>query len=149
MTGVARMLPELRGAGLDGGGHTILSQEEAWQVMTVTGPRLADAGFDVRVPELSTRKATPMLRVFAESKETAVGANQLADVRWSAVFDDVELTAAEVSQLAKQSRQLVPPGGKWVASDKAALRAAADALAAKADTTQLTGPDMLRLALGL
>jgi len=63
--------------------------------MTVTGPRLADAGFDVRVPELSTRKATPMLRVFAESKETAVGANQLADVRWSAVFDDVELSAAE------------------------------------------------------
>src|SRR5262245_61125532 len=143
------MLPELLRAGTDRRGHAILSQEEAWQLMTVTGPRLADAGFDVRVPELSTRKATPMLRVFAESKETAVGANQLADVRWSAVFDDVELTAAEIRELAKESRPLVRSGGKWVAIDKADLRAAADALAAKADTTQLTGADMLRLALGL
>ncbi len=144
-----RMLPQLLRAGTDRRGHTILSQEEAWELMTVTGPRLADAGFDVRVPELSTRKATPMLRVFAESKETAVGANQLADVRWSAVFDDVELTAAEIRALAKEARPLIRSGGRWVALDKADLRAAADALAAKADTTQLTGADMLRLALGL
>jgi superfamily II DNA or RNA helicase len=144
-----RMLPALLRAGTDRRGHTILSQEEAWELMTDTGPRLADAGFDVRVPELSTRKATPMLRVFAESKETAVGANQLADVRWSAVFDDVELTAAEIRELAKEARPLIRSGGKWVALDKADLRAAADALAARADTTQLTGADMLRLALGL
>jgi hypothetical protein len=149
MSRLERMLPELLRAGTDRRGHTILSQEEAWQLMTVTGPRLADAGFDVRVPELSTRKATPMLRVFAESKETAVGANQLADVRWSAVFDDVELTAAEIRELAKEARPLIRSGGKWVALDRADLRAAADALAAKADTTQLTGADMLRLALGL
>lgn len=149
VTRLERMLPALLRAGTDRRGHAILSQEEAWELMTVTGPRLADAGFDVRVPELSTRKATPMLRVFAESKETAVGANQLADVRWSAVFDDVELTAAEIRELAKESRPLVRSGGKWVAIDKADLRAAADALAAKADTTQLTGADMLRLALGL
>jgi superfamily II DNA or RNA helicase len=144
-----RMLPALLRAGTDRRGHAILSQDEAWEMMTVTGPRLADAGFDVRVPELSTRKATPMLRLFAESKETAVGANQLADVRWSAVFDDVELTAAEIRELAKEARPLIRSGGKWVALDKADLRAAADALAARADTTQLTGADMLRLALGL
>jgi hypothetical protein len=144
-----RMLPALLRAGTDRRGHTILSQEEAWELMTVTGPRLADAGFDVRVPELSTRKATPMLRVFAESKETAVGANQLADVRWSAVFDDVELTAAEIRELAKQARPLVRSGGRWVALDKADLHAAASALAERANTTQLTGADMLRLALGL
>jgi hypothetical protein len=149
MTRLERMLPELLRAGTDRRGHTILSQEEAWQLMTVTGPRLADAGFDVRVPELSTRTATPMLRVFAETKETAVGANQLADVRWSAVFDDVELTAAEIRELAKEARPLIRSGGKWVALDKADLRAAAEALAAKADATQLTGADMLRLALGL
>jgi hypothetical protein len=149
MTRLERMLPELLRAGTDRRGHTILSQDEAWKMMTETGPRLADAGFDVRVPELSTRKATPSLRLFAESKETAVGANQLADVRWSAVFDDVELTAAEIRELAKEARPLIRSGGKWVALDKADLRAAAEALAAKADTTQLTGADMLRLALGL
>ncbi|HEY3670887.1 MAG TPA: SNF2-related protein, partial [Acidimicrobiia bacterium] len=149
VTRLERMLPALLRAGTDRRGHTILSQEEAWELMTVTGPRLADAGFDVRVPELSTRKATPSLRLFTESKETAVGANQLANVSWSAVFDDVELTAAQIRELAKEARPLIRSGGKWVALDKADLRAAADALAAKADTTQLTGADMLRLALGL
>ena len=39
-----------------------LSQDEAWELMTVTGPRLAAAGFDVRVPALSRRKPTPSLR---------------------------------------------------------------------------------------
>ncbi len=144
-----RMLPALLRAGTDRRGHTILSQDEAWELMVTTGPRLADAGFDVRVPELSTRKATPSLRLFAESKETAVGANQLADVRWSAVFDDVELTAAEIRELAKEARPLIRSGGKWVALDKADLQAAASALAERANTTQLTGADMLRLALGL
>ena len=143
------MLPALLRAGTDRRGHTILSQDEAWELMVTTGPRLADAGFDVRVPELSTRKATPSLRLFAESKETAVGANQLADVRWSAVFDDVELTAAEIRELAKEARPLIRSGGKWVALDKADLQAAASALAERATTTQLTGADMLRLALGL
>ena len=127
-----RLLPELMRAGSDRRGHTILSQDEAWQLMTNTGPRLADAGYDVRVPELSTRKATPMLRVFSETKESAVGANQLADVRWSAVFDDVELTAAEIRALAKEARPLIRSGGKWVALDKADLQAAASALAERA-----------------
>ena len=121
-----RLLPELMRAGSDRRGHTILSQDEAWQLMTNTGPRLADAGYDVRVPELSTRKATPMLRVFSETKESAVGANQLADVRWSAVFDDVELTAAEIRALAKEARPLIRSGGKWVALDQADLQAAAE-----------------------
>jgi superfamily II DNA or RNA helicase len=144
-----RMLPALLRAGGDRRGHSILSQDEAWELMTETGPRLADAGYDVRVPELSTRRATPMLRVFAETSETAVGASQLADVRWSAVFDDVELSAAEIARLAKEARPLIRSGGKWVALDKADLHAAAAALAERSATTQLSGADMLRLALGL
>ena len=103
----------------------------------------------MRVPELSTRRATPMLRVFAEASETVVGASQLADVRWSAVFDDVELTAADIARLAKEARPLIRSGGKWVALDKADLHAAAAALAERSTTTQLSGADMLRLALGL
>ena len=128
-----RLLPELMRAGSDRRGHTVLSQDEAWQLMTHTGPRLADAGYDVRVPELSTRKATPMLRVFSETKESSVGANQLADVRWSAVFDDVELSAAEIRALAKEARPLIRSGGKWVALDKADLHAAASALAERGE----------------
>src|SRR5205085_4992457 len=39
--------------------------------------------------------------------------------------------------------------GRWVAIDKADLKAAAEALAERASTTQLSGAEMLRLALGL
>ena len=128
----------------------VLSQDEAWELMTTTGPRLASAGFDVRVPELSQHRPTPTLRVFAEASSTsAVGASQLADVRWSALFDDVELTAADIARLAKEARPLIRSGGRWVAIDRADLDAAAAALAERAATTQLSGADMLRLALGL
>jgi len=76
--------------------------------MVSTGPRLVAAGFDVRVPDMSTRRPKPSLRVFADtSSSTAVGASQLADVRWSAVFDDVELTAADIARLAREARPLI------------------------------------------
>ena len=144
-----RMLPALHRPGGKRRGQVVLSQDEAWELMTEGGPRLASAGFDVRVPELSLRRATPTLRVFADASSTsAVGASQLADVRWSAVFDDVELTAADIAQLAKEARPLIRSGGRWVAIDRADLDAAAAALAERATTTQLSGADMLRLALG-
>src|SRR6185437_15249677 len=105
-----------------------------WELMTVTGAQLLAAGFDVRVPALSRRKPTPSLRVFAESASTAVGANQLADVRWSAVFDDVELTAADIARLAKEARPLIRSGGRWVAIERADLQEAAEALAEREAT---------------
>jgi hypothetical protein len=130
-------------------GHTVIGQDEAWELMIDIGPRLVAAGFDVRVPALSTHRPTPSLRVYAEARGTAVGASQLADVRWSAVFDDVELTAADIARLARQARPLIHSRGRWVAIDHADLEAAAAALAERASTTQLSGADMLRLALGL
>jgi SNF2 family DNA or RNA helicase len=83
------------------------------------------------------------------SSESVVGANQLANVRWSAVFDDVELTASDIARLAREARPLIRTGGRWVALDRADLQAAAEALAERADTTQLSGAETLRLALGL
>jgi hypothetical protein len=145
-----RLLPVLRRPGGTRRGQVVLSQDEAWELMTTTGPRLAAAGFEVHVPQLSRRRPTATLRVFAEeSAESVVGASQLADVRWSALFDDVELTAADIAQLAREARPLIRSGGTWVAIDRADLDAAAAALAERATTTQLTGADMLRLALGL
>src|SRR5213075_529781 len=81
--------------------------------------------------------------------KSTVGANQLADVRWSAVFDDVELTAADIARLAKEARPLIRSGGRWVAIDRADLSEAAAALAERSKKTQLSGGEMLRLALGL
>jgi hypothetical protein len=132
-------------------GQVILSQDEAWELMTHTGAVLVAAGFEVRVPPLSKQKATPSLRVTSvgSADETAVGAQQLTAVRWSAVFDDVELTAEDIQRLAGESRPLVRSHGRWVEVDHADLEAAAAALAERADRTRLTGADMLRYALGL
>ena len=69
--------------------------------------------------------------------------------RWSALFDDVELTAADIARLAKEARPLIRSGGRWVAVDRADLNEAAAALAERSKKTQLSGGEMLRLALGL
>jgi superfamily II DNA or RNA helicase len=131
-------------------GQVYLSQDEAWELMTVTGPALESAGFEVRVPALSRRKPTPALRLFVEpTGETVVGANQLSDVRWSAVFDDVELTAADVARLAAEARPLVRSHGKWVELDRVDLKEAAAALAERSGTDKMTGAEILRQVVGL
>ncbi len=145
-----RIFPELLRPGARRRGEVILSQDEAWDLMTVKGEALAASGFDVRVPSLSRRKPTPELRLTSEdTTESVVGAQQLANVRWSAVFDDIELTADDVQRLAREAKPLVRSRGHWVELDHADLAEAAAALAERADTTQLTGADMLRHALGL
>ncbi|MDQ1534191.1 MAG: hypothetical protein QOF28_1952, partial [Actinomycetota bacterium] len=150
MARLERLLPALMRPGGTRRGQVVLSQDEAWELMTVTGGQLLAAGFDVRVPALSRRKPMASLRVFAETASpSAVGANQLADVRWSALFDDVELTAADIARLAKEARPLIRSGGRWVAVDRADLDEAAAALAERSKQSQLSGGEMLRLALGL
>ena len=117
--------------------------------MTTSGDTLRACGFEVRVPALKRQKAVASLRLTSEADESVVGAQQLADVRWSAVFDDIELTSAEIAQLAREARPLVKSRGQWVELDKVDLAEAAAALAERADTTKLSGADMLRHALGL
>src|SRR4029079_11329459 len=96
-----RMLPVLHRPGAMRRGPVVLSQDEAWELMTVTGAELEAAGFDVRVPPLSRRRPSPMLRLFAEpAGESHVGAHQLSNVRWSVVFADLELTAAALPSMA-------------------------------------------------
>jgi hypothetical protein len=130
-------------------GEVILSQDEAWDLMTSTGRVLMAAGFDVRVPPLSRRKASPSLRLTAMGAQGVVGSQQLTTVQWSAVFDDVELTAEDIKRLAAESRPLVKSHGRWVEVDHADLEAAAAALAERENRTRLTGADMLRYAMGL
>ncbi|HET9600501.1 MAG TPA: DEAD/DEAH box helicase, partial [Acidimicrobiales bacterium] len=128
----------------------VLGQDEAWELMTVNGAELEAAGFDVRVPALSRRKPAPMLRLFAEpAGESHVGAHQLSNVRWSVVFDNVELTAAEITRLATEARPLVQARGRWVELDRVDLKEAAAALAERSRKTMLTGAEILRLGLGL
>jgi hypothetical protein len=144
-----RLLPALQRPGGLRRGQVYLSQDEAWELMTVTGEVLVNAGFEVRVPALSRRKPTPALRLTTEGDQTVVGAHQLAAVRWSAVFDDVELTAAEIAALAAEARPLVKSRGRWVELDKADLAEAAAALAEHAARTHMTGAEVLRFGVGL
>ncbi len=147
---LGRLFPALDRAGARRRGSVALSQDEAWAFMTVDGPTLATVGFDVRVPALSRRKARPALRLFAEATTgTVVGANQLSNVAWSVLFDDVELTAAEVARLAREARPLVLSRGRWVEVDRVDLEQAAAALAERASITQLTGAEILRQTIGL
>ena len=144
------LYPPLKRPGSLRRGEVVLSQQEAWELMSDIGMTLADAGFEMRVPQLSRKKPKPSLRLFAESSgETTVGAHQLANVSWTALFDDIELTAADIARLAKEARPLVRSGGRWIALDHADLAAAAEALAERAKKPQMTGAEMLRQALGL
>jgi hypothetical protein len=145
-----RLFPPLLRPGAQRRGQVYLSQAEAWELMTEWGKGLEAAGFEVRVPALSRRKPSPGLRLFTEpTGDSVVGANQLSNVRWSAVFDDVELTAAEIARLAAEARPLVRSRGQWVELDHADLKEAAAALLERASTTKLTGAEILRHAVGL
>ncbi|MGH8972397.1 MAG: DEAD/DEAH box helicase, partial [Acidimicrobiia bacterium] len=132
-------------------GRVVLDGGEAWELMTTMGPVLDAAGFRVRVPALSRRRATPRLQLHAEalSGPSVVGAQQLSQVRWSVLVDDVELDAGAIAKLAAQARPLVKVKGGWVELDKADLDAAAAALADRAGTTELSGAAILRHAVGL
>ena len=144
-----RLFPELLRPGGRRRGEVLLSQSEAWDLMNDIGDNLLAAGFDVRVPPMSKRKTSPILRITAESQETMVSAQQLADIRWSAVFDDVELSAEEIERLASEARPLVESKGQWIELDKVDLTDAAAALAEYSKKKKMSGAEMLRHALGL
>ncbi len=144
------LYPSLRRGRSKRRGEVVLSSDEAWELMSSTGPVLMTAGFEVRVPPLSRTRPSPVLRLTAtDAQPSVVGAQQLTTVRWSAMFDDLELGADDIARLAAQARPLVKTHGRWVELDHADLEAAAAALAERADRTRLTGADMLRHALGL
>ena len=147
---LGRLFPALDRAGIRRRGQVALSQDEAWDFMTTLGPTLSAAGFDVRVPAMSRKKAKPSLRLFADTPAgSVVGAHQLANVAWTVLFDDLELSMAEVKHLARQARPLVQSNGKWVEVDRADLEKAAAALEERAGVTTMTGAEILRASIGL
>ena len=107
-----RMLPVAAAARAPcAGARSYLSQDEAWELMTVTGAELEAAGFDVRVPALSRRKADAHRSGCSPSppaSRTSVRTSS-ATCAGRCVFDDVELTAAEIARLAAEARPLVRP----------------------------------------
>ena len=150
MRRLERLLPVLRRPSTRRG-QVILDMDEATELMFSTGPVLAAAGFEVFLPRVSRRRPSPQLRLFAEALggTSQVGIQQLANVRWSVFFDDLELDAAAISRLAAEAKPLVQVRGRWVHIDRADLAAAAAALAERSAITQLSGAALLRHAVGL
>ncbi len=147
---LGRVFPALARGAIQRRGQVALSQDEAWVFMTEVGPTLSVIGFEVRAPLLSRRKARPSLRLFAESTGSSkVGAHQLSNVAWSVLFDDVELTAAEVANLARQARPMLQSRGRWIELDRVDLEQAAAVLAERESTKQLTGAEIFRHSIGL
>src|SRR5690606_12002122 len=110
------------------------------------GPALDSAGFDVQIPRVG-RAPKPSLRLTTVDDRPHTSAADLASVRWSVLFDDVELSASEILALAKQAAPLVQSHGRWVRLSDADVAAAAEALRERPDT--MTGGEMLRWAVGL
>ena len=82
------------------------------------------------MPVAVAPQAAPGLRLFVDPiGDSQVGARQLSDVRWSAVFDDVELTAADVPAWPPRLARSCDAHGKWVELDRVDLKEAAAALA--------------------
>ncbi|MHB8466384.1 MAG: DEAD/DEAH box helicase [Acidimicrobiales bacterium] len=137
--------------GRTSGAEALLSNEDAWTLMTETAPLLEGAGFAVHVPSIATSRPSARLRLDASptGAPSVVGTAQLASVRWSAVVGDVELSAADVRRLAAQARPLIESKGHWVALDHTTLRELASALADRGRQDQMTQADILRQALGL
>jgi len=150
MRRVERLLPALRRPSTRRG-QVVLDADEATELMFNTGASLVAAGFEVYLPKVSRRRPRPQLRLFAEASGSApqVGINQLADVRWSVLFDDLELDAAGIAALAADAKPLVQVRGRWVHIERADLVAAAEALAERAAITQMSGAALLRHAVGL
>jgi SNF2-related domain/SNF2 Helicase protein/Helicase conserved C-terminal domain len=144
-----RLLPVLRRPSTRRG-QVVLDGDEAAELMFKTGPGLVAAGFGAMLPVVSKRRPRPQLRLFTEAVgPSQVGVQQLASVKWSVFFDDLELDAAGIAALAKEAKPLVQVRGRWVHIDRADLTAAASALAERADITQLTGAAVIRHAVGL
>lgn len=145
-----RLLPVLRRPSTRRG-QVVLDADEAADLMFNAGPGIVAAGFDVLLPLVSRRRPTPQLRMFAEALggQSQVGVAQLSNVRWSVLFDDLELGAADIARLAAEARPLIQVKGRWVHVDRADLAAAAAALAERSSITQLSGAALIRHAVGL
>ncbi|MEZ5239330.1 MAG: SNF2-related protein [Microthrixaceae bacterium] len=141
-----RLVPELKRAGAQQRGEAVLSEAEAWEVMSTTSGVLIDAGFELEVPRAG-RAPRPSLQLTALDGDKALSATELAHVRWSVLFGDVELSAAQIHELAQQAAPLVESNGSWVRIDEEDLAAASEALAGRSE--QMTGGEMLRWAVGL
>ena len=132
-------------------GQVYLSQDEAWELMTVTGPALEAAGFEVRVPALSRRKPTPALRLFVEPEGRHGRGRQPAQRR--ALVGGVRRRGAHRRRRRPPGRR-GPPAGEartasgWSSTASTSRRRPPPSPSAPT-AERMTGAEILRHVVGL
>lgn len=128
---LGRAVPALDGQDL------LLPTELVVQLVDEGVEALRGRGVEVLLPRAWTRVRTAVRVTVAEPGTENVdsgrrlGLDQLADVNWEMVVDDVPLDATEVRMLLDAASDLVKLRGQWVRADPGALRRAARFLAAR------------------
>ncbi|WP_255583928.1 DEAD/DEAH box helicase [Dietzia sp. ANT_WB102] len=98
---------------------------------------LRGRGIEVLLPRAWTRVRTAVRLAVREpgteniDSGRRLGLDQLADVDWEMVVDDIPIDAAEAQMLLDAASDLVKLRGQWVRADPGALRRAARFLAAR------------------
>lgn len=106
-----------------------LTEAEAWQFLTDTSLRLAEAGTEVLLPSWwkELQKTNPKLKMkvkssVGNSEQSFVGLDQLIQFDWKLATGGLELSEAEFRRLVEENRRLIQIHGKWVKLDPAFIK---------------------------
>lgn len=117
-----RMVPFL--AEGEEGIRSLLTPDEAWELLVNGSIRLVEAGYSVFLPAWweRIRKWRPRLKAKIKSSvgtgpQPMFGLNQLMQFDWKIALGDIELTEEEFRELLEQNRRLVQIRGQWVQLD--------------------------------
>jgi len=137
-----------------------LSDEAAWQFLTVDSRRLLEAGWQVLLPawwEAASRKK-PKLRAKVRADEGSddqqgskgnsfFGLNSIIQFDWRIAIGETQLTEAEFAELVARNERLVQFRGQWIPLDPALLAQIRQAMDGVDSSQGLSFQDILHLHL--
>ncbi|WP_054954887.1 DEAD/DEAH box helicase [Paenibacillus dakarensis] len=134
-----------------------LSDEAAWNFLTVDSQRLLQTGWQVLLPawwEAATRKK-PKLRAKVRSGEgrertagsSLFGLDSIVNFDWRIAIGNTSLTEAEFADLVARNERLVRFRGQWIALDPALVAQIRQAMAGMDSSQGLSFQDILHLHL--
>ncbi|WP_422659432.1 DEAD/DEAH box helicase [Paenibacillus sp. EC2-1] len=134
-----------------------LSDEAAWQFLTVDSQRLLQTGWQVLLPawwEAATRKK-PKLRAKVRSGEgsersagnSLFGLDSIVNFDWRIAIGNTSLTEEEFAALVARNERLVRFRGQWIALDPALVAQIRQAMAGMDSSQGLSFQDILHLHL--
>lgn len=132
-----------------------LSDQEAWQFLTVESGRLLEAGWQVLLPGWweAARKKKPRLRAKVKEEEgkergqSFFGLDSIIHFDWRIAIGDTDLSEEEFADLVARNERLVRFRGEWVPLDPALLEQIRRAMEGVDRKQGLSFQDILHLHL--